>query len=286
MTLGEYFDRWMRLREQALAPRTLENYERLIRKCEMIHHIELNELTVWDVETPIQRELSLGHGRTAEQVFVLLRTALGDAERIHSIHQSPVDKLLRPRLRKEPHAVLTPDECRRFYREALADRQALGLLLPLFCGLRRGEVLGLMWEDVDMGEQLLHIRRQLVQLDDGRQLITPPKSEAGTRVVPFPDVLRPLLAAQRGIGGRVVELTPSGLRNALRRVSERADVTYVGLHGLRHTFATNAIRNGGSMKALQTVMGHASYTTTATIYTHTEVCDFRIIVAQSMRNVV
>lgn len=286
MTVGEYLEKWLRLRAQALAPRTVENYKRLIKKCQVIHHIELEKLTVWDVETPIAAELDAGHGRTAEQVFVLLRTALGDAERIHTIPTSPVDKLLKPRLRREPHEVWTEEETRAFYAAAMKDKQAVGLLLPLLCGLRRGEVLGLTWEDVDMTANVLHIRRQLVQLDNGVIMMTPPKSEAGKRDVPFPDVLRPFLASARGIGGRVVPLSPSGLRTALRRACERAGVRCIGLHGLRHTFATNAVRHGGDMRSLQVVMGHASYTTTATVYTHPDMCDFKTIIAQSMRVVV
>ena len=286
MTLGEYLARWLQLRSQSLAPRTIDSYRRLIGKCAVIHHIDIEQLTVWDVDLPIQAELSAGNGRTAEQVFVLLRTALGDAERIHSIHSCPVDKLLRPRLRHAPHVVWTPEESRAFYAEAIKSKYALELLLPLLCGLRRGEVLGLMWEDVDMHEDLIHIRRQLVQLDDGTQLITPPKSEAGCRVVPIPAVLRQLLAARRSLGGYVCRISASGLRKALKRVSECAGVPYIGLHGLRHTFATNAVRAGGDMRSLQVVLGHASYTTTATVYTHPDVRDYRTIIAHSMRVVV
>ena len=81
-------------------------------------------------------------------------------------------------------------------------------------------------------------------------------------------------------------MTHSGLRTALKRVSEHADIPYIGLHGLRHTFATNVIRAGGDMKALQVVMGHASYNTTAMIYTHTDNNQYRTIIEQCMRLVV
>jgi integrase len=286
MTLGEYLTRWIRSRSQALAPRTVEQYARIIRHCDMIGGIELDKLTVWDVDTPIQAALADGHARTAEQIYVLLRTALGDAQRLSVIDHSPVDRLLRPKVRPAERGVWSVDDTRTFVRAAMADRQCLGLLLPILCGLRRGEVLGLTWEDVDMAEDLLHIKRQLVLMDDGTTRETPPKSAAGRRDVPIPELLRPLLAARRSIGGRVVDLSHGGLRRALERVCERSGVPYIGLHGLRHTFATNVIRSGGDMRALQVVLGHANFNTTAMIYTHPDADQFRTIIAQSMRLVV
>lgn len=286
MTLGNYLSKWLRMRLKTLAPRTVEQYTRLIHHCQSIADIELDQLKAWDVAEPIQEALEAGHGRTAEQIYVLLRTALGDAERLHEINHNPVDRFLRPKTMPSEREIWSVEQSRTFVRCALKDRHAIALLLPLLCGLRRGEILGLRWEDVDMSVDMLHIRVQMILLDGGKTMLTPPKSYAGIRDVPIPEVLRPLLASERRIGGQVVGLTHSGLRTALKRVSEHADIPYIGLHGLRHTFATNVIRAGGDMKALQVVMGHASYNTTAMIYTHTDNNQYRTIIEQGMRLVV
>lgn len=280
MTLGVYLGRWLTLREKALAPRTVESYRRIIGHVQPISDRPMEELSVWDVQTTLEGPISEGHLRTAQQIFVLLRTALGDAERMRLIDHNPVDKLLRPRHKPAEHAVWDLDQTKAFIQAALADRQGLAVLLPLLCGLRRGEVLGLQWGDVDMAAGMLHIRRQLVLLDDGKTMLTPPKSEAGIRDVPIPGLLRPLISSQRQLCGEVVTLTHSGLRTALKRVSEHAGVPHIGLHGLRHTFATNCIRAGGDMRALQKVLGHASYSTTADIYTHPDPDQLISMVAQ------
>ena len=112
--------------------------------------------------------------------------------------------------------------------------------------IRRGEILGLLWEDVDFQAGVLHIRRQLVRLKSGETVETPPKSRAGRRDVPIPEALRRLLAARRQLSGRVSGLTAAGLYDALRRCERAAQVPHIGLHGLRHTMATNVVRSGGS----------------------------------------
>lgn len=286
MMTGVYLEKWLNMRMQALAPRTIESYRRIIRRCEPISGIDIRELSTFDVETALEPDILAGKMRTAEQIYVLLRTAMADAVELGVIAVSPVKAMLRPKHRKTPIRVWTPEEARAYVAATRGDPRQLEQLLPLLAGLRRGEVCGLMWEDVDLREGVMHIRRQKVWLESGGVIVTPPKSEAGIRDVPISEALLEALRARRQLAGPLTDLTARGVAEAIQRAAERAGVRWIGTHGLRHTFATNAIRYGGDMRSLQMVLGHADYSTTANVYTHPDYDMFRAIVAHASENVV
>lgn len=286
MTTGEYLERWLTMRMQALAPRTVESYRRILRRCEPISGIDIRELSTFDLEKALEADISAGKMRTAEQIYVLLRTALADAVELGVIAATPVRSILRPKRRKTPIRVWTPEEARAYVAATRGDPRQLEQLLPLMAGLRRGEVCGLMWEDVDFRKGMLHIRRQKIWLEDGSAILTPPKSEAGIKDVPIADALREALRARRQLAGPVTDLTARGVAEAIQRAAQRAGVSWIGTHGLRHTFATNAIRSGGDMRSLQMVLGHADYSTTANVYTHPDEEMTRAVVAHATESVV
>ena len=91
-------------------------------------------------------------------------------------------------------------------------------------------------------------------------------------------LLRILRAAYRLGDGYVEPLTPGALDAAHRRCIRRLGLPRLTLHGLRHTMATQALRNGASMRALQMVLGHADYRTTAMIYAHPDMAMLRRVV--------
>ena len=266
MTLKKYLESWLTLRSAALRPRTVDHYQYLIRTITSQINLPMWRLRPHHITSCLAAICESGHTRTAEAAFVMLQMALPEK----------MEGVPRPKHNPSPRYALTPSEAAAYAAAAAEDPQALPLLLILMCGLRRGEICGLRWENVDMNACMLHIRSARQRLDDGRIIDGPPKSAAGIRDIPFPAPLTPLLAAHRQIAGYVCALTPSGLYHAHRRVLARAGLPPMPLHGLRHTMATNALRSGASMRAIQAILGHASMATTAAIYTHPD--------AEMMRN--
>lgn len=261
-TTRDYLEEWTALRTAARKPRTIEREKELIRLhiAPFLGDIPLKKLRGMDVALLIADIAQSGHTRTAEQVFVYLREAL--PRRI-------MDKVQRPRHEPAEKRILTPDEQRKLLPFVLADPRALELLLAWMMGLRRGEILGLRWADVDFSAGLIHIRNQRQRIA-GKLQDGSPKSRAGKRDLPIPGLLMPFLRARARIGGYVAECTETGIRGALVRCSARAGVPYVSLHGLRHTMATNATRAGVTLRVLQQELGHADVSTTARVYAHTD----------------
>ena len=276
MTLEDWVTNWITMRSAGLRPRTLESYRALLRLhiAPVLGAMELPDLTpaaVMDVLAPL---CAAGKSRTAELVYILLRAALGDALRLRHIAANPMDAVMRPR-----HRQTGPDEIQRYMIGIRGDPHRIAWLLALQCGLRRGEICGLRWSDVDLRGRLLHVCNQRVRLDDGRVVDQAPKTESGDRYVPVPDgLLRILRAAYRLGDGYVEPLTPGALDAAHRRCIRRLGLPRLTLHGLRHTMATQALRNGASMRALQMVLGHADFRTTAMIYAHPDMAMLRRVV--------
>ena len=260
-TMCDYLSRWISLRAGSLRPRTIDNY-RSMTKLLRNYDKPMLLLTSSHIMNILASICDTGHTRTAEAVYVMLKSALPG----RFLHNVP-----RPIHIPERRTALTPEETAAYIAAALADRQAIGLLLAILAGMRRGEIVGLRWRDVDLRAKILHIRNTRIRLDTGDLIDAPPKTSAGIRDIPIPSQLLPLLLHDRQLDGYVVPISPSALDAAHRRVCARADVRPIPLHSLRHTAATTALRNGAELRTIQAILGHASITTTAAIYTHPDI---------------
>lgn len=263
-TLSQYLSDWLTLRSGGLRVRTVESYRSVIRLhiVPAIGDVPVDQLNQWAIRPVLAAIVARGHTRTAELAWVILSAALA------AVPGAPMAGVPRP-----AHIQQTPDAWSDVqiatYMAALADhRHGLALSLGLVCGLRRGEICGLRWQDVSWDTAELHITNQRQRLADGRLVDGPPKSRAGVRPVPVPPPLMARLRAARQLSGYIDSITPSGLDAAHRALVARLGLPPIPLHGLRHSMATSCVRHGGDIRSLQLLLGHARYATTADRYTH------------------
>lgn len=153
------------------------------------------------------------------------------------------------------------------------------VLIATFASLRWGELVALERRDFDLSTCAIRVRRQVVELDDGRVFVGPTKSEAGRRVVSFPEALRADLEQHLAV---YVPAEPESLvfssweGTVLRRANfqkiwaearESAGLPDVHVHDLRHTGNTLASQTGATLKELMQRMGHSTVRA-ALIYQH------------------
>ncbi len=203
MTLGEWMDQWVTMRSAILRPRTIDSYRSLLRLYidPAIGRRKLKRVKPEHIQAMLSAICADGKTRSAELCFVLLSAALTDAVRCRRLDVSPMVGVQRPKhIQRRPDA-WTPEEIRQYLAAIRDDPYIVAWMLALCCGLRRGEICGLRWEDVDYRQHILRIRNQRQKLADGRLIDQPPKSLAGVRDVPVPDPLMQVLRDRARIWG-------------------------------------------------------------------------------------
>ena len=271
MTCEAWLYQWVALRSGGLRPRTVESYTDLIRLhiAPAIGSKSLRKLKPRHISEMLAAIMADGHSRTAQLCYVLLRAALRAAVVSQRLDRSPVESVLRPAHKPRPGRAWSMDEARAYVRAINAHKHQLAWYLAICLGLRRGEICGLKWSDIDLHQRVIHISRQRIRLKDGRIVEAPPKSDAGIRDLPIPAALLFVIRRNWQWGDAYfVPLTPSGLDAAHRATLRRLELPYIRLHDLRHTMASNAVRNGASMRALADVLGHSDPAMTARVYAH------------------
>ncbi|SHV80991.1 prophage integrase [Mycobacteroides abscessus subsp. abscessus] len=150
------------------------------------------------------------------------------------------------------------------------------MIVLAYTGLRWSELVGLRVKDIDLTARRLYIRRAAPEVE-GRIVIGPPKTRAGVRTVPLPQVVVDIL--KRRISGRAADdpaiTSPNGkmLRsNNWRRHThwnkalKKTGLAPLTIHDLRHTYASLARKSGADLRYVQKTMGHSTPTVTANIY--------------------
>jgi site-specific recombinase XerD len=172
------------------------------------------------------------------------------------------------------------EEARRFLHVAQTHLLYPAFLIPLLYAMRRGEILGLRWRDIDFESNTIQVRQQLQRV--GSELLTGQvKTDAGERNLPlFPDLRDALLKYEvhRQVRSGTSELaftttegTPIEPRNFVRtfhQLCKKAGVRTIRFHDQRHTASTLLADLGVAPKVAQAILGHAHVSTTMQIYTH------------------
>ena len=292
MPFGEWMDFWYQTYSKpGLRPSTQEGYENHIYKhiIPALGRIPLNKLTQGDLELfyaklkkggRISRTDIYGEGlsdRTVRACHGCCYTALARAVADKLIRTNPANGCKLPPKKGREMEILTPEEMQRLLIQAKEEGFYEMFLLDLATGMRRGELLALLWDDVNFTTGEVKISRQ-VQSVKGRLLISQPKTKSSVRSIILPPALLEVLREYRkNVNSRWLfpspikkdtPRDPTSCRKRLSKILEHAGCKHVRFHDLRHTFATHAIQYGMDVKTLAATIGHASVETTLNIYSH------------------
>ena len=142
-------------------------------------------------------------------------------------------------------------------------------MIPLFSGLRRGEVFALKWEDID--DDVIHVRRNVTYPHQNAPVLTTPKTKAGIRDIPLIPALSNYLSPIRKTGyifGGSVPFKYSDFNAMWRRISKTIDLHGATSHVLRHSYLTYAVGETTDYKTVQGISGHADVFTLMNRYAH------------------
>lgn len=270
MLYRDWYSQYMTVYKTRLAPRTREEYDRQQRKylAPILGDMELSEITPEDVQRCLVLAADRGGPRQAQAVYSLIHAVMRRACRSRHIPWSPVDALDKPEHDQERGKMLTSADLQLALPFI---RQELAVSLALYAGLRRGEISGLQWGDVDLPLGVFHVRRQR-QRSRGEVLVRPTKSGAGLRDVAIAPELRPMLKHRFKLlpSAWVIPQAPEYPGNLWADI-QKHDVKlsqHYRLHDLRHHYGSDLINKGAGLKAVSYMMGHSSLEVTLNVYSH------------------
>lgn len=295
-TVSGYLERWLAEQEHHLSPAAWTNYRTCIRRY-VIPHIGSMRLTAVKPSTLtglyatlLRRGGKGGKPLSATSVRLVHRivsTALREAVECGLLTANPAVRAKPPRPQRAITEVWDAAQARQFLHTTRDDRLYAAWLLGLTCGMRRGELAGLRWRDVDLTRGMVAIEQQRTTDGDGHCVVKEPKGKSRRTVSLGADVVAALRALRQqsqqermalGIGwdesscvfthADASPLFPERFSSAFLAASERAGVKRIRLHDLRHTAATLMICQGVHAKVVQERLGHYSAQFTMDRYSH------------------
>jgi integrase len=291
-TLTQFAEQWLETVVKGhVRPNTYQTYCSMLRLhiLPTLGHIQLTKLTAQQVQALLYRkqtELSTSSIR-------LLRTTLGtmltQAVRWQLLPRNVATLTVPPQdQRRTTRLFLSPDQARALLQAAQGTRLEALYRVALGLGLRRGEVLGLLWQDVDLERGTLHVNQQLQRVPGQGLVLVPPKTESSRRTLPLPTTLSDALREHRarqlqerlimgsswqehGLVFTTTHGTPlylDAIGLDMPALLKRAGLPPMRFHDLRHSCASLLAVQGVPARVAMEIMGHSNIAMTQNIYTH------------------
>ena len=291
-TTGEWLRTWFELYSKPnLRETTQEQYTNFLEKhlIPNIGEIPLDKLTSLRLQKLYQDLRTIGRvvqnnvecsglsPKTVRSIHMVLHSALEQAVKEGLIKKNPTDGCNPPKLERKEMKVIQPEQIGA-YLQAAANRNVLPMFyLELTSGLRRGELLALLWTDLDLEKKSISVCKS-VRGSQGELKVSAPKTRHSIRTVVIPRQTVDLLIQEHNLHPDNPYMFPSPVTGTMyhpdaagrihRKLLKEAGIEPVRFHDLRHTFATLALQNGVDIKTLSGMLGHYSSGFTLDTYTH------------------
>ena len=297
LLLGDYLDRWLEYKEIRIKPSTYRGYKNMV-----VHHIKpalgrvtLAKLTPLHLETLYRNMLKKEVGpkdnkrsmapRMCQLAHAVLHQALEQAIRWSLIARNPAAQVEPPKGVKTPPKAWTSEEALKFLESIRSHRFYAMFYLALVTGMRRGELLGLKWSDIDFERGYLNVERSLGMVGS-KFVISTPKTEGSSRLLKLSGEALEMLQEHKerqdkekaALGGLWHEegwVFPSEIGNPMRPYNfdetrkilmRKAGVPLIRFHDLRHTHVSLERRRGTPLEVVSKRLGHSNPGFTLKVY--------------------
>lgn len=300
VTVADYLKQWLRDCAYAnLAPRTAEGYDSIILRhlIPNLGMIPISQLQPEMIQRYISDKLNNGRidgrggltARTVRHHVVCLHTALQNAVKIGILFRNPVDAVTIPKAERHEMRTLSESDIHLFLEMARPTQYYALFYTALFTGMRRSELLGLRWQDVDLLMLQISINRTLHKGKGSKIMIRQPKTEKSRRVVALTPSTAETLKEYRETQEKIREslsyprltdndfvfsksdgkpFLPNTVSHNWIKLIRRSGLNGIRLHDARHTHASLMLKQGIHPKIVQERLGHSSIQITLDIYSH------------------
>ncbi len=290
--LSEFLDQWLRdYVETNTAPKTHADYSGIIRRYLKPHigNVPLTKLTPQHVQGLYSVMLTKGlSARSVQYTHRVLSQSLSHAVKWGMLARNVCDAVDPPRPRKKEMRALNAADIQRLLETTAQTTYGTIFYLALYTGLRRGEILGLRWCDVDLQNKALSVNQTVVRIAGKGLLLSEPKTAHSRRLVSLSPNAAALLG---GLKAKRMEqfqsistgwsesdlifcnsdggpINPDSITHAFHRTVRQLGLPSIRFHDLRHTHASMMLKQGVHPKIVSERLGHSSINITLDTYSH------------------
>ena len=306
-TLNDFSKQWLKTYgKNNLSPTTYQGYEEKLRlhilpylgskRIDKIKPLDIDNLYNLLLEKLTNRKDEFGNFKTlsptsVHRVHEILSKIFNDAIRWDLIPYNPCTKVVQPKYRRTKMSCYDEETSTRLINTLLQKaptKYKCFVILAIFTGFRRGEIVGLHWDDIDFKNKTITVNKSAYYLSGNGTKEKSPKSETSNRTIAVPSICFDLLKQWRAeqaqmrlalgskwIGAKNVFTTdngkiinPSTGPKWFASFLEKNNFPHIRFHDLRHTFATLLVGNNVDIKTVSSTLGHAQASTTMNYYVH------------------
>jgi integrase len=294
-TVAEYLDQWLETIKPSVRATTHAGYQRNVTKVKGgLGHVRLGDVRPVMIER-LYAELAASGGRggnplsakSVVNVHLCLGKAFADAERLGMLASNPVRRVRPPRWQSPEMRVWSAEQTQAFLDVSRDHRLHAAFVLLATTGMRRGEVVGLRWDDVHLEGLRLQVRHSVTTAEN-KIVVDGPKTRRSRRSIALDDDTVAALrrhrrrqAEERLVAGELWRdeglvfpdelgalLHPDAVSRAFRALLRRAELPPIRLHDLRHGWASLALEAGVHPKVVSERLGHSTVGITLDTYSH------------------
>lgn len=279
MTLNQWFEHWLKVKEREISARTIEEYGYTLRHIlPRIGRYKLDKLKplhIQHMQLDIADEISV---RQAVHSRNLVHNTLNDALQLGLVMRNVAAAVKPLKYEKPEFEIWSAEEVIRFMEFSKASRYYALYYTALTTGLRPGELIALHWADIEDDKLFVNHNISVVK---NKPILGPPKTKRGKRLLHLPiDTLEVLERHKHDLqisqlDSKLVFPSKTGnflqhgnLIRTLRLFTEKAEVTQIRMHDLRHTHASMRIANGTDIVRISRDLGHSNPSFTLDVYAH------------------
>lgn len=281
----EVAKKWLEMKRNSIKESTYYNYMFIVDKYLMptLKKVSLKKLIDYNYNNFIQELKTNLSVKTVRDITNVLKSILKYSQDEYkcSINLKTINM---PKLNVVKIKVLNKREKGKLERYCLKENslRSLGVVLCLYTGLRIGELCALKWEDIDLEERAIYVRKTLQRVymekdNNSKIIINSPKTTTSIRKVPINnklyEILKPLKKEYKNedfflTGSSEKYIEPRNYQYMFKFILSESKVKPYKFHILRHTFATYCIEVGMDAKSLSEILGHSNVNITLSRYVH------------------